>query len=126
MSAPDWATAGPDELRARLAEVDLAAFEIACGNEHFTEEHVRLLLKDPGLDPELVEGFSGGPRFFQKNVVRVALALHPKLPRVRGLELVRWLWWRDLLRVAVQPSVHPQVRVTAASESCTDAQAATP
>ncbi len=113
MTPVDWATADADTLRSRLAEIDQRAFEIACGNEQFTEEHVRLVLKDPGLESEFVERISREPRFFQKNVVRVALALHPKLPRVRALELVRWLYWRDLLRVATRPSVHPQVRVTA-------------
>lgn len=113
MTSVDWARADADVLRAHVGEMDLGAFEAACGNDQFTEEHVRLLLKDPGLAPELVERISREPRFFQKNVVRVALALHPKLPRVRGLELVRWLYWRDLVRVTVQPSVHPQVRVTA-------------
>jgi hypothetical protein len=109
----DWRRAGADELRAHLGEIDVAAFEQAAGNEEFSEEHVRLLLKDPGLQPELVDRISREPRFFQKNVVRVALAMHPKLPRVRGLEIVRWLYWRDLLRVAMRPAVHPQVRVTA-------------
>lgn len=113
LSAPDWAHADADELRARLGEMDLDAFEQACGNDQFTEEHVRLLLKDPGLPSEFVERISREPRFFQKNIVRVGLALHPKLPRVRGLEIVRWLYWRDLVRVTVQPSLHPQIRVTA-------------
>jgi hypothetical protein len=113
VSPVDWAAADADTLRAHLDEMDLAAFEQAASNEQFTEDHVRLLLKNPGLPAELVERVSREPRFFQKNVVRVALALHPKLPRVRGLELVRWLYWRDLVRVSVQPSVHPQIRVTA-------------
>ena len=113
MSPVDWASADADTLRARLDEIDREAFEAACGNDQFTEEHVRLVLKNPGLPSDLVDRISREPRFFQKNVVRVALILHPKLPRVRGLELVRWLYWRDLVRVTVQPSIHPQIRVTA-------------
>lgn len=113
MTAFDWATADADAVLVHLSEVDLEAFEQACTNPQFTDEHVRLLLEDPGLSASLVERISREPRFFQKNAVRVALALHPKLPRVRGLEIVRWLYWRDLLRVALRPSVHPQVRVTA-------------
>ena len=109
----DWRHAGADELRTHLNEMDLAAFEAACENPELNEEMVRLLLKNPGLPSDLVERISREPRFFQKNIVRVALALHPKLPRVRGLELVRWLYWRDQLRVATRPSVHPQVRVMA-------------
>jgi len=108
-----WETAAADELLARLDAVDLDVFERLCPNEQFNEEHVKLLLKDPGLAPELVERISREPRFFQKNAVRVALALHPKLPRVRGIEIVRWLYWRDCMRVALQPHVHPQVRVVA-------------
>jgi hypothetical protein len=113
VTSPDWARASADEIRAHLHEIDVDAFERAAANDAFTDEHVRLLLKDPGLPSDLVERISREPRFFQKNIIRVALAMHPKLPRVRGLELVRWLYWRDLLRVTVQPSVHPQVRVTA-------------
>jgi hypothetical protein len=109
----NWATATADEILARLADIDLAAFEEAAGNEQLNEELVRLLLKDPGLAPDLVERISREPRFFQRNSVRVALALHPKLPRVRGLELLRYLYWRDLLRVSARPGVHPQVRVLA-------------
>lgn len=109
----DWATATADEILARLEDLDAAAFEQAVANDQFTEEHVRLRLNDPGLSSAFVERISREPRFFQKNSVRVALALHPKLPRVRGLELLRYLYWRDLLRVASRPGVHPQVRVIA-------------
>jgi hypothetical protein len=108
-----WETATGDQILARLGDVDIDVFERLCGNDQFNDEHVKLLLKDPGLSPEMVDRVSREPRFFQKNAVRVALALHPKLPRVRGLEIVRWLYWRDLMRVTLQPHVHPQVRVVA-------------
>lgn len=111
--AIDWATATGDEILASLAEMDEDAFEAACANEQFNEEHVLLLLKDSGLQPPILERISRASRFFKRGSIRVALALHPKFPRVRGLELVRYLGWRDMLRVSTQPSVHPQVRVVA-------------
>lgn len=108
--AIDWRKATADQILARLPELDEAAFEEAAPNEALTEEHVRLLLKDTGLASEFVERISREPRFFKSNSVRVALALHPKLPRVRGLEILRHLYWRDLLRVSASPRVHPQLR----------------
>jgi hypothetical protein len=108
-----WTSATAEELFAHLGELDMAAFEQAVRNESFTEEHVRALLKDPGLPSDLVERVSREARFFRANVVRVALALHPALPRVRGLEILRYLWWRDLLRVAAAPKAHPQLRAVA-------------
>lgn len=109
----DWRTAGSEELLAHLPVMDLPAFEAALENEAFTEDHVRLLLKNTGLPADFVERVSREPRFFQRSAIRVALVLHPKLPRVRGLELLHHLFWRDLLRVASQPRVHPQVRAVA-------------
>jgi hypothetical protein len=109
----DWRRAGADELLAHVRDIDLAAFEEASLNEAFSEEHVRLLLEDPGLGGELLERISREPRFFQKASIRAGLAMHPRLPRVRALEILRYLYWRDLLRVAMRPAVHPQVRATA-------------
>ena len=109
----DWATATSDDLLLHLADLDEDAFDLAVGNEQFTDEHVLLMLKNPGLAPALLERISREPRFFKKGAVRAALVLHQKFPRVRGLEMVRYLGWRDMLRVATQPGVHPQVRVVA-------------
>lgn len=109
----DWAVASADEILAHLAELDAAAFEVAMGNDQLNEEHVLLLLKDPGLAADLLERISRAARFFKRGQIRAALCLHAKFPRVRGLEMVRYLGWRDMLRVSVRPSVHPQVRVVA-------------
>ena len=114
MTAPlDWRSASSDELLAHLASLDLGAFEEALHNPAFSEEHVRVALTEPGLSSQLLDRISREPRFFKKSSIRVGLLLHAKLPRVRGLELVPYLYWRDLIRVAAQPKVHPQVRVIA-------------
>lgn len=109
----DWRSATPDELLAHLDEMDLDAFELALENDGFHEEHVRLLLKRPGLEPAFVERISRESRFFRRGAIRVALVAHPRVPRVRALELVPYLYWRDALRIATNLKVHPQVRVVA-------------
>ena len=111
--ALDWRKATPDELLARLDEIDLETFEEAVENESFNEDHVRLLLKNPGLDGALVERISREARFFKRGLLRFALVSHPRLPRVRALEMVPYLFWRDALRVATSLKVHPHVRVVA-------------
>ena len=109
----DWARAEPDEILARLQEVDDEILQELLENDAFNEDHVRVLLKNPRLEPEAVERLSREPRFFRRGNIRVALVMHPHVSRVRALELVPYLFWRDALRVARSPAVHPQVRVVA-------------
>ena len=64
------------------------AFEEAAENPGLNEDHVRLLLKNPGLDAALVERISREPRFFKRGLLRLVLVSHPRLPRVRALEMI--------------------------------------
>jgi len=109
----DWETADPDAILAHLTDVDEDAFELLLENESFTEAHVRVLLKNPALSAEIVERISRDARFFRRGMLRVALVIHPAITRVRALELVPYLYWRDCLRVARNLRVHPQVRMIA-------------
>ena len=109
----DWRTAGADLIHACLEDLTPEVFPLAAENEAFSDEHVRVLLKNPGLSGELLVRISRERRFFQKTALLASLLLHPKFPRARGLEIVRYLFWRDLLRVSSQPSVHPQLRIVA-------------
>jgi hypothetical protein len=109
----DWTKAGPDAILAHLQDVDDESFELLLENESFNEDHVRVMLKDPGLSGEIVERLSREARFFRRGNIRVALVVHPHISRVRALELVPYLFWRDSLRVARNLRVHPQVRLIA-------------
>ncbi|MEM7246861.1 MAG: hypothetical protein AAF533_16025 [Acidobacteriota bacterium] len=116
MSEPDWATANAEEILTSLGSIDLGAFETLLENDAFTEDHVKLLLKDRTLEAELVERISREARFFRRGSIRLGLVMHPKIPRVRGLELVPYLFWRDCLKVATSVRVHPQLRVLAEAQ----------
>lgn len=109
----EWASAEPDEILAHLQDVDTEVLEELLENDAFNEDHVRVLLKNPRLEAEAVDRLSREPRFFRRGIIRVALVMHPHISRVRALELVPYLFWRDALRVARSPAVHPQVRVVA-------------
>jgi len=71
------------------------------------------ILRDPGLPPALLKRIAEDDDILRDYRVKTAMALHPKTPKIVALELIRHLFWRDLLFVIESLRVHPQVRRTA-------------
>jgi transcription initiation factor TFIIIB Brf1 subunit/transcription initiation factor TFIIB len=107
---PDFSTMGADAILAHLPEVDAEGLDHLLRNPAFTERHALALLKRPSLGGEVLARISQERALTKRYQVRVALANHPNTPRVLALELVHQLFWRDLLRVAENLRLQPQVR----------------
>lgn len=92
--------AGPETLlevlRSHLAELDPPA--------------LRLLLRNPYLNREMIEMVMGERRLLAFQEVRRELVKHRQTPEVRALNLVSGLFWRDLMEISGDTQVRPRLR----------------
>lgn len=92
--------AGPEELH-RLVPKHL---------EELDPPIVRLLLRNPHLDLQIMEMVLSQKQLLVNHQVRRDLASHPVTPEVRALRLVSTLFWKDLLEISCDHRARPRVR----------------
>lgn len=104
----------------RSAPARSLALELATGSLSYLEG----ALENPSLVPDLlliaIKNRAVTPGFLQRIVrnlswlkvyeIKSALVLHPKTPRAIAMNLVQFLWWRDLARVADHTALPPPLR----------------
>lgn len=98
-----WPSMSPKELTELLH------------NPNLTVEFLAGILKRKDLTQDFLLEAVASP-LGGKYIVRAALVMNPKLPKIEALNLVKFLFWRDLLKVNENPSLLPEVRKRAETE----------
>lgn len=93
-------TASAATLSRELAVAALAWVEAALDNPALGPDQVVILLKNKALTGPVIQCIARKAAWLKSEEVKAALVLHPKTPRTLAMNLVPFLWWRDLLRVA--------------------------
>lgn len=106
-------TAPTEDLSTALSSAPLPYLDGALSNPGFIPQHVLLLLKNPQVIPRLILKISQNREWMKTYEIRSTVVLHPKTPRVVGMNLVSYLWWRDLARVVDRTFLAPPLRRTA-------------
>jgi hypothetical protein len=109
----DAPTATADELTRRLPSAPPAYLEAALGNPALTPAHLALGLRNPHVRAAWIQHVARDPRCLKAYEVKSAIVLHPATPRALAMNLVGFLWWRDLVRVSEQTLLAPSLRRTA-------------
>lgn len=115
MSQPfeEGRTAASETLRRVLATAPLPYLEGALANPALDPAHAVLVLSNPAIGPVLIQRIGRNPAWIKTYDVKAAIVLHPKTPRALAMNLVTFLWWRDLVRVTDQPKLSPVLRRSA-------------
>jgi hypothetical protein len=104
------ATATGNDLTQRLLEAPVSELPAALGNPALEESQVLLLLRRPDLNVEIIETICEHSDWIGSYLVKAALVGHAHTPKVRALNLVKFLFWRDLARIIGATHLLPPVR----------------
>ncbi|OLD66283.1 MAG: hypothetical protein AUI47_00215 [Acidobacteria bacterium 13_1_40CM_2_68_5] len=103
-------TAPADTLALELATAPLAFLEGALANPVMQPDLVSILLKNHAVTGQLIVRISARREWLKAYEVKAAIVLHPKTPRAVAMNLVQFLWWRDLAKVADDTLLAPPLR----------------
>ena len=78
-----------------------------------TEDLALSLLKQKALQPEILEKITKNSALMKSRKLKLALVAHLKTPRHLALPLLRHLFTFDLMRVALAPTIAPDIKVAA-------------
>ena len=106
-------TASPEALTLALATAPPPFIEGAFLNPALDPAHLLLALKNPSIGGSLIVRISRQKAWIKPYEVKAAIVLHPKTPRAVAMNLVTFLWWRDLVRVIDRAILPPPLRRTA-------------
>ena len=106
-------SAGAAELRFRLAGAGPAYLQGALQNPDFGEEHLAPILSNPALPPGLIQQIAGNRQWLARYEVQRAVVFHRNSPRALKQNLIHFLLWKDLAKVAEDPLMPPPVKRTA-------------
>ena len=106
-------TATSETLRRTLPTAPLPYLEGALANPVLDPGHAVLILQNPAIVPSLIQRIGRNPAWAKTYEVKAAVVLHPRTPRAVAMNLVAFLWWRDLVRVTDQPKLPPMLRRSA-------------
>jgi hypothetical protein len=101
------------DLSSRLTNAPLAYLKGALANNVLAPDHLLLILKNPAVVAPLIAQICGNRGWIASYDVKAAIVLHPRTPRASAMNLVSFLWWRDLARVADRAKLAPPLRRTA-------------
>ena len=103
-------SAPADHLALELATAPLPYLEGALDNPSLKPDHLAILLKNRAVTTSLVQRICRNASWLKSYEVKAAIVLHPKTPRHVAMNLVQFLWWRDLMRVADLAALSPPLR----------------
>ena len=106
-------TASPEALTLALATAPPPYVEGALSNPALDPAHLLIALKNPSISGPLIVRISRQKAWIKPYEVKAAIVLHPKTPRAVAMNLVTFLWWRDLVRVVDRTVLPPPLRRTA-------------
>ncbi|HEU4402526.1 MAG TPA: hypothetical protein VFT43_10520, partial [Candidatus Polarisedimenticolia bacterium] len=115
MSQPfeEGRTADPGTLTRALPGAPLAYLEGALANPTLSAEHLLLCLRNPAAAAPFIARLCRNATWLKSYDVKAAIVLHPRTPRAAAMNLVAFLWWRDLARVSDRAALAPSLRRTA-------------
>lgn len=97
-------------LADRLPGAGAPYLEGALANPALHEDLALVLLRNRNATPEVLRDLHESGRFRRSVEIRLALTSHPRTPRPLAMNLVPYLPWRDLARLADRPLVPPPIR----------------
>lgn len=104
-------TASAQILALELDRAPLPYLEGALVNPVLQPGLVLLILqKNRSITGPLIARIGRNRAWLKPYEVKTAIVLHPRTPRVLAMNLVQFLWWRDLARVADHPGLAPPLR----------------
>jgi hypothetical protein len=106
-------TADPDTLARELARAPVPYLEGALANPGLTPAHLLLVFKNPAVPAPCIARIGRNPAWLKSYEVKAAVVMHPRTPRAIAMNLVSFLWWRDLVSVIDRAALAPSLRRTA-------------
>jgi hypothetical protein len=103
-------TAPAETLALQLATAPLAYLEGALDNPALRPELLLIALKNRAVTTSLIQSICRRAAWLKLYDIKAALAMHAKTPRPVAMNLVQFLWWRDLARVADHAVLSPPLR----------------
>jgi hypothetical protein len=103
-------SASGGELKTLLHESGEAVLFALLENPNLEESHVALLLERLDLPASVLAAVAGEGKWSSSEVVRLAIARHPRTPKRFALAAVRQLFLFDLVRLSLLPSVPADIR----------------
>jgi hypothetical protein len=101
---------GAEELARRLPGASRCYLAGALENPALTTRHLLVLLRNRAADEEIIQRIASRPAWMSSYLVKRAIVCHPHAPHALGLNLVKFLFWKDLLAVTQEPVLHPPLR----------------
>ena len=102
--------ASAEELIRSLPEAGPAYLMDALENPEIGEEHVVLILRNRAATEPVLRKIAGNPRWVRAYDVKAGLVMHRRTPHHTALNLAKFLFWRDLARVADDWFLFPPLR----------------
>ena len=106
-------TASSEALALALATAPPPYLEGALANPAIHPHHLILAFRNPRIAGPLILRISQNRAWLKDYDLKAAIVLHPKTPRAVAMNLVSFLWWRDLARVVDRAVLAPPLRRTA-------------
>ncbi len=103
-------TASAEALLRALPEAGPAYLTAAMDNPSLTDDHVAVIVRSRSAPETLLARIGRDSRWVRSYNVKAGLALNPHTPRPVALNLIKFLLWRDLARVADHPFLAPPLR----------------
>jgi hypothetical protein len=103
-------TASSAELHQRLAEASAPYLSGALQNESLNEELVLVIAGNRAASPKVLRTVGSNPKWVRSYEVKRKLVQNPHTPRDMALNLVKFLFWKDLARVSDDFFVFPPLR----------------
>ncbi len=103
-------TAMGNELTALLHHVAASVLLAILENPALDELQLCTLLERKDLPGEVLEEIGRRKTLLKSYRVKRALALHPRVPRLIGLRLLRELYLMDLVQIALSPACSAELR----------------
>ena len=99
-----------DELTRLILEAPADGVVAALANPHLDEHQMLLLLRRSDLDGALLRTVSEDPAWISSYQVKAAVVSHPHTPKTVAMNLIKFLFWRDLAKLLNNFRVQPAVR----------------
>jgi hypothetical protein len=98
------------ELNRLILEGDEKTLEKVLRNPNLTPQQVVLIFENKFVTHEIVKQICGEPNWVGRYTIKVAIVNSPLTPKVTALNLVKFLFWKDLVKVAKNARLLPPVR----------------
>ena len=89
-------TAPAEDLALELATAPLAYLEGALDNPSLRPDLLLIMLKNRAVTTSVIDRITRRASWLKPYEVKSAIVQHPRTPRHIAMNLVQFLWWRDL------------------------------